>query len=191
MSGLVEAYLSGATVRHPYFVEFRFLSSTERVWNGFRYIEVGGYTWTPVGPTATVAAIEDPISGSAPGLNLSLSGVDTELLAMALASTDEVRGRLVFVYDAFFDEDWQILEPLSVYAMAKMDTVKVSRQGAEDGSWNRVISIPAEHLLTTGANPPAGRYSSGDQQARFPGEDDRYFEFMGQNQNKRLRWPTF
>ncbi len=191
MSALAEAYLAGATVRHPYFVEFRFLSSTERVWNGFRYIETGGYTWTPVGPTATVNTIEDPISNSAAGLTLSLSGVDTELLATVLAATDEVRGRLVFIYDAFFDEDWQILEPMGVYAMARMDTVKVSRQAAGDGSWNRVISIPAEHLLTTGANPPAGRYSSADQQTRFPTANDRYFEYIAQNQNKRLRWPTF
>lgn len=191
MSAVAEAYLSGATVRHAYFVEFRFTSSTERVWNGFRNIDLGGHIWTPVGPSGTVGNIEDPISNSAPGLSLSLSGVDTDILTAVLAATNEVRGRLVFIYDTFFDEDWQPLEPLSAYAMARMDTVKVSRQAADDGSWNRVISIPAEYLLTTGANPPAGRYSSADQQARFPEANDRYFEFMAQNQNKRMRWPTF
>ncbi len=43
MSAVAEAYLSGATVRHAYFVEFRFTSSTERVWNGFRNIDLGGH----------------------------------------------------------------------------------------------------------------------------------------------------
>lgn len=178
-------------VRHAWFVEFHFVSETKRVWSGYRYLEINGQVWAPVGPRGVVDQIEDPIGDQAPSLSLRMSGVDADTVAIALSETNELRGRMVFVYDLYFDADWQPIDTLETYAIAKMDTVRVGKSQNPDGSYDRVIEVPAEYLLTTGANPPNGRYSSSDQQARYPGQTDLYFEFMGQNQNRRLRWPDF
>lgn len=178
-------------VRHAWFVEFHFVSGTTRVWTGFRYISVNGLIWAPVGPRGVVDQIEDPIGDQAPSLSLRMSGVDTAAIASALAQTNELRGRMVFIYDLYFNADWQPIDALETYGIARMDTVRVSKSQNPDGSYDRVIEVPAEYLLTTGSNPPNGRYSSSDQQARHPGQTDRYFEFLGSLQNKRLRWPDF
>lgn len=178
-------------LRHAWFAEFHFKSSTARVWTGYRNISLNGHTWSPVGPNGAVDTIEDPIAGSAPALDIRMSGVDSAALATALAGTDEIRGQLVFIYDQYFDAAWQPTGSFAPYAMVRMDTVKVSRSENADGSWDRMITIPSEYLLTAGPNPPSGRYSNADQFQRHPGVTDHYFEFMGQNQNKRIRWPTF
>lgn len=185
------AQLSTSQVRHAWFVEFHFLSETSRVWTGFRNITQGGYDWTPVGPRGVVESIEDPLGEQAPSLSLRMSGVDTTILALALAQTSEVRGQLVFIYDLYFDEDWQPIGSLETYAVARMDTLRITKSLNGDGSYDRVLEVPAEYLLTTGANPPYGRYSAADQTQRHPGQTDLYFEFMGQNQNKRIRWPDY
>lgn len=194
MSDIYQAYMSGRDVRHAWFVYFAFKSSSYRVWNGFRNIDIEGNTWSPVGPKATVEQIEDPISDSVPSIVLKVSGVDADLLAAALASTDEIRGRLAFIYDHFFDEDWQPLGDLASYATVRMDTIKVIRKPNEDGSADQTIELTCEHFLTQGPYPPYGRYTSADQAARYPVSpygQDKYFDFMPQNQNRRQRWPTF
>lgn len=185
-----QTYAGGPRVRHGFFVAFFFESETVRVWNGFRNIHLGGFDWAPVGPAATVSQIEDPISDSVPQLMLSVSGVSSDLLALALSEADQVRGRLVFIYDQYFDVDWQPVGTFENYAVARMDNIKVSRQHNGDG-WDRVIQIPSEFLLVNGPNPVAGRYTAADQQIRFPGQTDNYFDFISALQNKLIRWPTF
>lgn len=190
MTDVVAVYLSGETVRRGVFVEFRFASETKRVWNGFRNIEIGGYLWEPVGPNATVDQIEDPITDQVPSIELRVSGVEADLLAIALSEADQVRGRLAFIYDTYFDPDWQPLLPLENYATVRMDNVKVSKKPDGQGGTDRVISIEAQHLMTAGASAPAGRYSVADQETRHPG-DGKYFEFIPALQNKVIRWPTY
>lgn len=190
MDGLTDQ-LSTTRVRHAWFVEFRFLTTTTRVWTGFRYITVGGYTWAPVGPRGVVDQIEDPLTDQAPSLALRMSGADSDTLALALSETNEVRGQMVFIYDLYFDVDWQPIASLEAYAVARMDTIRVKKIINADGSSDHVLEVPAEFLLTAGANPPYGRYSAADQTARHPGQTDLYFEFMGQNQSKVLRWPNY
>lgn len=181
----------GATaLNHAFFVRFDFLSSTYRVWNGYRRLLLGGFTWDPVGPFATVQQIEDPVSDSIQPIILSVSGVDQGLLAKALSEDNEINGRMTFIYDCYFDKDSQPIGSLETYAVTRMDTLHIKRQ-MDGESWTQVIEISSEHFLTNGPNPPAGRYSSADQAMRYPGVTDLYFDYMSQNQNRVQRWPTF
>lgn len=186
-----ELYAGELSLRHGFFVAFFFGDGTVRVWNGYRAIELAGFVWQPVGPFATVDQIEDEVSDQAPQIQLRISGVDSRLLNEALQATDQVRGRLAFIYDQYFDADWQPLGTFETYTVVRMDNIKVSRQRASDGSWERTITVPSEFLLTNGPNPVAGRYSALDQAVRFPGLTDHYFDFISTLLNKVIRWPTF
>ena len=181
-------------LNHAFFVKFNFLSGSYYVWNGFRNLKIDGQLWQPVGPSATIQQIEDPVSDSIQPIILTVSGVDAGLLAKALSETNEIRGQLAFIYDMYFDKDEQPIGVMEAYAMVRMDTLKIRRQ-ADGESWVQVIEISSEHFLTNGPNPPAGRYSSADQAQRLsvlsPTPTDLYFEFMSQNQNRVQRWPTF
>lgn len=179
-------------INHAFFVEFNFLTATKRVWQGFRRIEVDGRMWEPVGPLATVEQIEEPIADMVPSITLSVSGVSAELLALALSETNEIQGRLATIYDQYFTDDFQPYGSFEVFNMVRMDTLKIKKsRNAQDGSYTAVIEISAEQFLTNGPNPPYGRYSSADQWAREGNNNDLYFEYMADNQNRRQRWPTF
>lgn len=189
------ASYSDNPLRHAWFVKFNFLSGPYYVWQGFRPLIIDGTTWQAVGPRGVVEQIEDAVADRVPQIILSVSGVDGDLLAKALASSSEIRGQLAFVYDGFFDGNWQLEGGLAVYAIVRMDTIKVSksRQAEEEGrvSWIQTIVISCENYLTNGPCPPFGRYSSEDQWARQGNTDDLYFQYMAINQNRRQRWPTF
>ncbi len=182
-------------LRHAFLVKFAFLSGAYYVWQGFRPLPAGGQLWQPVGPLATVDTVEDLVSDTATSILFKVSGVDPTLLALALSETDQVRGQMAFIYDLYFDEDWQPIGIPESYAMVRMDVIKITKKKNPDGSSDQVIEIPSEHFLTNGPNPVAGRYSTADQNQRLsvisPTPTDLYFEFMSQNQNRIQRWPTF
>lgn len=186
-------FYGGCTVRHAFLVMFDFLSGPVYVWQGFRPLVVDGITWNAVGPLATVGQVEDAISDNAPTITLRISGVSASLIAKALEESSEVRGQLAYIYDIFFDDDWQPTGSPSVYAVVRMDTVKISNNRNPDGSRDQAIEVACEHFLTNGPNPPFGRYSSADQSARHgdTSPPDLYFQYMAINQNRRQRWPTF
>lgn len=179
-------------VRHAFFVQFNFASVTKYVWQGFRTIPVGDRIWEPVGPLATVDQVEDAVSDTVPIITLKVSGVSAELLALALSESDEVQGRLAYIYDLYFDANWQPIGDLAFFDVVRMDTIKIKKSLDQDtDSYTQVIEIACEQFLTNGPNPAYGRYSSADQWARQGNTNDLYFEFMAINQNRRQRWPTF
>lgn len=185
------SYADAAT-RHAFFVQFNFTSGPEYVWQGFRPLTIGGNTWKPVGPQATVDEVSDPVGDNVPGITFMVSGVDSATLAAALSSSDEIRGQLAFIYDLFFDDNWKPVGDFAVFAVARMDTIKISNQPAnKDGSRDQVISISAENYLTNGPYAPNGRYSNADQWARQGNDNDLYFQYMAINQNRRQRWPNY
>ena len=179
-------------VNHAFFVEFSFVSKTVRVWQGFRNIKVSARLWQPVGPLATVSSIEDPVGDNVPVVSLNVSGVDATLLALALSESNEVQGRFATIYDQYFDNGWQPYGDFAFFNVVRMDTLKVSKRvDPSTGEYTQVIDISAEQFLTNGPNPPYGRYTNADQWAREGNTNDLYFEYMGANQSRRQRWPTF
>lgn len=191
MTSNAALYAAGNVVRHGFFVAFFFQSETVRIWNGYRNIMLAGQTWQPAGPKATVTTLEDPISDSAPQVALQVSGVDEGLLAIALSESDQVRGRMAFIYDQYFDVDWNPVGSFENYAVVMMDNIIVTKQRAADDSWERVIKVPSEYLLVNGPSPVGSRYSPADQALRYPDVQDNYFNYIPSLQNKLLRWPTF
>lgn len=183
--------MTTGALRHAFFVKFDFLSGPYYVWQGFRPLRINGIKWEPVGPQATIDEVEDAVSDSVPTITLSISGVSADLLAKALAETNEIRLRLAYIYDLYFDENWQPSGDMAAYAVLRMDTLKITNKRNQDDSRDQVISITAENFLTNGPCPPAGRYSSADQWSRLGDTSDLYFEFMAINQNRRQRWPTY
>jgi hypothetical protein len=178
-------------LRHAFLVQFNFASGTMYVWNGFRPLPIGDIIWQPVGPNGVVEQIEDVISDNVAPIVLKISGVDEQLLAKALAETNEVKNQLATIYDIFLDENWQPIGDPATYAVVRMDTLKITRKRVSDDSWECSIAISCENYLTNGPCPPYGRYTSADQWARLGNNNDLYFNYMPLLQNQRIRWPSF
>ena len=179
----VRAFLAGESVNATLLVEFAFLSGTIRVHPGFGIITAGGQTWSGVQELGSVSAIESAIGGSAPVVTFALSGVDPTLLSKALAASQEVKGRDVTIYMAFFDDGWQPFDVPYAIWLGTMDVMRVKANVTE-----RVVEVTAETLFARRGLPPFGYLSDRDQQRLYAG--DRGLEDVPAMASRTVTWPV-
>ena len=65
-------------------VELMFDSGALRIWSGIGDKSIGGQTYTGAGSLLSVGGIEESDDLSSPGANISLNGVDTSLVSLAI-----------------------------------------------------------------------------------------------------------
>ena len=118
---------------------------------------------------------------SAPVATFKLSGVDDNLIAIAVNSASEVTGNPCTVYLQFLSSAGVPLDdPIAIWA-GTMDTLTF-QAGVKD----QAITLTAETLFVDRVRAPFGLYSDTDQRARWPG--DRGFEFVASLIFKTVNW---
>lgn len=141
------------------------------VWNGNTYLG---------GRQVGVEEVRDQ-GGEVQGLKFNLSGVPSELLALALA--ENLQGRSVVLRAALLDPDTQAIgEVLQLWA-GTMDQMPV-RHGPQTSS----ITVTAEHRGIAFARPKPIRYSDADQRRLYPG--DRALEYLVAQAQHPDVWPS-
>jgi hypothetical protein len=75
------AAIQSASLRQALFVEANFTSGPIYVWSGVGPIALGGKTWTGLGLLGNVSMIEESATVEAKGITLTLSGIDSTMLA--------------------------------------------------------------------------------------------------------------
>jgi hypothetical protein len=139
-------------------------------------------------PLQSVDGLEQAINGTAPQLNLTLSGVDATVLQAARhdADADEIEGRDLTVQIGFYDATQPGLVPLDdlmtlgIWFMQKPSF-------AATGATLRTITLPCETLFTQRSRAPFGLLTDRDQQRRFPG--DKGCEFPPKLVDRDVAWP--
>lgn len=139
----------------------------------------GGNTYLG-GRQVGVEEIKDQ-GGEVQGLKFTLSGVPSELLALALG--ESLQGRSVVLRAALMDPDTQAIgEVLQLWA-GTMDQMPV-RHGPETSS----ITVTAEHRGIAFARPKPLRYTDADQRRLYPG--DRALEYLVSQSQHQDVWPS-
>lgn len=141
------------------------------VWNGNTYLG---------GRQVGVEEVKDQ-GGEVQGLRFSLSGVPSELIAVAL--NEEFQGRSVVLRVALLDPDTQAIGHVMQLWAGTMDQMPV-RHGAETSS----ITVTAEHRGIAFARPKPIRYSDADQRRLYPG--DRALEYLVAQAQHPDVWPS-
>lgn len=142
-------------------------------WNGFTWLGTGGLV--SVEPLRETAAIESV------GLRMTLSGVPSSLLSLALGS--HVQGRLLTVWMGALDSSNALISsPLQVYA-GRIDTLTI-----EDGEQTATITATVESEMAALMSAAVRRYTNEDQQRAYPG--DKVFEYVPQMVEKVLPFPS-
>lgn len=119
--------------------------------------------------------------GSVVGLQFSLSGVQNDTLAIALA--EPIQGKLVQVWTAILDPDTQtILDALLTWA-GTLDQMPIQQTAGA-----AVINVTAEHRGIAFARAKGKNYTDGDQQALFPG--DKCLQFIVAQSQHQDVWPA-
>lgn len=143
------------------FYEGEFSGGTVRLWTGVGSVSWNAQTWTGAGSLLAVSGITETVDLRAVGITVSLSGMPSSLISIALAQANQgLPGR---VYLGFLTDAGAIVADPYLSFSGRLDVPEIS----DDGE-TCTISISYESRLIDLERPRARRYTAADQKARHP-----------------------
>lgn len=171
--------LTKGTVYPVLFCELEFDSGNVNVWSGYGEITWDSKTWSGVGDLGSVSPIRETANTEAVGVNLTLSGIPSAMLSVALG--EHYQGRPASLWFGFTDKSGTIIaDPANVYG-GRMDIMKID-EGGETAS----ITVSTESRLRDLRRARDHRYTHEDQQILYPG--DLGLQFVASLQDQQIVW---
>lgn len=177
-ASLLAASLS-ASINPIMLVRVGSASGDMRMWTGYGPLEWGGYTWLGGGTLLGISPVQETGDVQADGIALSLSGVPSEMISLALG--DARQGLPAEVYIGALDDEGALLGDPYLLFSGLTDVPSIDDTG-EDVR----ISITAENRLIDLERPRVRRYTPEDQKAEYP--NDKGFDFVAGLQDKQITW---
>jgi hypothetical protein len=190
-----------APVVEPFFaVEMMFDSNIIRIWTGVGTLVLQDDTeWIGSGNLLSISTIEETQDMAVKGANISLSGIPSELLSLAL--TQPYQGRVCNIYFGTFTAG-SILQETGNYILLQ-DGSKVNLQTGEanfnklfsgymdqmnivEASETATIEMLVENKLIDLERARVARFTSGYQKSIYP--LDKGLDFIEDLQDKRIPW---
>ncbi|MEG3640684.1 hypothetical protein [Magnetococcus sp. PR-3] len=150
------------------------------VWSGNGELQWNGQTWQGVGDLGGISAMQEAQELRANNITLTLNGVSSSLIAMALA--DLRQGKRVSVFLGALDpaSTVMIADPVEMFGgLTDVPTIDASGDTC-------TIGISVESRLIRLEKNTARRWTHEDQQIRSPG--DRGFEYVPSLQDMEITW---
>lgn len=177
-TGAIDTALAGSNVPMVVFVEMDFPSGFLRINNSAQSFDWNGYSWLGIGSLGSIDQITESSDMAANGIALSISGIPSENVALALGQ--KYQGRSCKVWFALLDSSYQVIaDPIGSFNY-RMDTMDI-----ELGE-TATIRVSAESRLVDWERANVTRYTDEEQQKLYPG--DLGLQFVPQMAEKELRW---
>lgn len=182
-------------------VQFEFDLSTLRVWNGYGTKTINGSSFIGVGTLLNVSNISETAALAAVGATVTLSGVPSDMLSIAL--TEQYQGRRAHIYfgvmvnplswlltdgvwddTAVWDDDAYWIDGgvnASQIFSGYLDQMIIDEQAETS-----VISVTIESRLIDLERVRVYNYSSATQKAEYP--SDLGLDFVDSLQGKTYNW---
>ncbi len=177
-STIVNASLNARQLVGVIFVELDFDSGTVYLTNSGRDETWNGHTWKGLGALGQIEEISEGTDLQARGLRLSLSGVPTAMISVALQ--EAYQGRDCSVWFGVLDDDHVVqADPMMVFK-GRMDTMPIQT------GQTATITLTVESRLADWDRPRIRRYNDADHQSRHPG--DLFFNHVEEFIDKELKW---
>lgn len=162
-----------------FFVEMDFVSGFVRAWSGYGTLNWDSKTWLGVGNLGGIDPLAESVDFVANGANLKLSGIPSDMIAIALG--EHYQGRPATIYLGLLDNAGAVIaDPVPIYA-ALMDTMEIDENGE---SASIIVRIESQAVSLKRARE--WRYTHEDQQIDHPG--DLGLEYVAGLQNKEITW---
>lgn len=167
-------------VVHPvYLIELMYDTSPLRVHSGTRNITFQGNTYLGVGQFGSISNSSEISDQSTTFIDLTLSGIETGDVAIQL--TEHYQGRRGTVWLGLRNiTNGELIIPTIIFR-GLMDHSRISIEG-ETAS----ITVRLNSPLVTWDKPNLERYTSADQQRRYP--NDKGFEYVPYLQGQTVAW---
>lgn len=164
-----------------YAVELQFDGNPVYAWTGVGTITIDGNEYIGVANMLQISDVEETQDIAARGMTLTLSGIPSDLLSLAL--TEPYQGRICKVYLGFMTS-WENPD-------ASPDTMEIfsgymDQMTIDEGAETSMISVSVESRLIDLERPRNRRYTAENQKIRYSG--DRAFDFVESLQDQRLAW---
>lgn len=176
-SGFAAALASAAVQPFP-LLDLMFSSGPAYLCGIDYAVTYAGNTYTPALGLMGIEVIKETAS-SAQGLAITLSGVSSGALAMALA--EQVQGRSLVLRMAIIDATGTLLVDANAWS-GLMDVMTIS-----DGTDSATIQLTAEHIMGTWDRPRSVLYTDAQQQVLYPG--DLGLQYVAQVAQASIVWP--
>ena len=173
------AQATGRHVKPVYLAQFFFDSETLRFWNGSGDFIYDGDTYTGAGHLLKFDEINETQKIEARGMNFSLSGIPSSLLAIALA--EEYQDRNVTLDLAFLDADDVVIADPYRFFSGKADVMSIT-----DGAETATISLTAESDIIALLRINERRRTPEDQKLTYP--SDTFFDSVAALQSREILW---
>jgi len=163
-------------VVYPFFaVDLAFSSGPLYMWSGYGDLVIGSKTYLGAGQLLSLSSVEETTEMEAMGASLTLSGIPSAFLALAL--TEPYQGRECRIYFGMTSDPSAYVEIFS----GELDQMNISEEGSTSS-----ISVTAENVLIKLERPIVRRLTNEDQKSRYP--TDRGLEFIAALQDKEIYW---
>ena len=160
-------------------VKAEFDSGDVRVWSGVDDLTINSETYTGAGDLLAIGEIEEDIDLSSKGISISLSGMDTTVLNVAL--TESYQNRFVTIFLGYVMGGTNEVAGVVTLFKGRITTLTVN-----DNPAGATISIDAESRLIDLERPSNLRYTKESQ--NFLHSGDTGFNRIASIQDKEIIW---
>lgn len=171
--------VTAGTVRPVVLVVAYFDSETIRFWNGIGDLDYAGDTYTGAGSLLKISDIVETQKLEARGASFELSGIPSELIAVALA--EEYQDRTITQTFAPLDTAGVPIADPYTFFEGKADVMSI-----EEGQTSASIRLTAESDLIALSRPNERRRTPEDQKLVY--STDTFFDQVSSLQSKDIVW---
>lgn len=169
--------LTNAEISVLFAVELQFEEGTLRLWTGAGTATIDGNSYTGVGELMSISSVDETTEIAARGASLILSGVPSDILALAL--TSPYQGRVANIY--FGVHDGTTYSGLTEIFSGYMDEMNI-----DEGPETSTIELMIENKLIELERPRVRRYTSSFQKSIYP--TDKGFDLVETIQDREVSW---
>ena len=188
-------------VVYPFFaVELQFENNTIRMWTGQGTLVLPDATqWVGLGQLLDISSIEETSEMAVKGATISLSGIPSNLLSLALS--EPYQGRVAKIYFGTLSSGNILLESGSYILLQDGSRIEVEtgergfnelfsgymdQMNIEEGGDTSTIQLAVENKLIDLERARVARYTSGYQKSVYP--LDLGMDFIEDLQDKKIPW---
>lgn len=181
LSDLQQVELEKPVTRVVYFVELGFSSSTQYVCTADRTLTWNGHDWLGFGTVGAISAVEESEGVESKALNFTLNVAQSAILALAVGSVEEYRGRPAKMYFCPLNESFQLVGTPQLCWRGIMDLMAVAVEG-EEGR----VTLKCETSAYGLKRQPALRLNAAQHKKKYP--NDTGFDHLNDLIEKELVW---
>jgi hypothetical protein len=164
LASTVVSHVTGSTVKPAFFAQFRFDSGRLNFWSGVGTIAHnvtgdGSEGWTGAGNLWGISPIDETDTIRATGVDLSLSGLNSDILSVALS--EDYQDRVVILWLGFMNDDDTVLGVVEIFR-GRCDVMSINDTGD-----TATLSMTAESVLIGLEKQSERRFTTQDQQIDF------------------------